>query len=392
MKKLKPILLALLVLAVPVFIFAGVAGASGFKSGNNVVVNKDEVIDHTLFAAGNNVQINGTIKGDVFCAGRNITINATVEGDVICAGMTVDISGTVYGNVRAAGQVVTLSGSVNGNASLAGSIVKTTDTSVIGRDIQAAGGTITLYGKSGRDADLAGSSITVDGLIGRDTQAATNDLSLSSNAKINGSLTYYSNHQLSTANGAHVSGATTRKDPPTRKDTAEENNYIGDFVYSFLSLLLLAYVLLALFPSKLKDLTDLSLSRPGMTVLIGLATCIGAPSVILISLFTVIGAPLALVMLFAWIIVLIISGVLGSYYIGRLTLGRKPRHPFISMLVGVLIISVLGVIPIVNIITIILLALFGSGMVMRELFNKAPKPRYEPVAQAVKHSTKKEAK
>lgn len=390
MKKLIPILLALLVLAVPVFVFAGVAGAAGFKSGNNIVVTKGETVDHTLFAAGNNVQIDGTVKGDIFCAGRNITINATVEGDVICAGMNVDISGTVYGDVRAAGQVVTLSGAVNGNASLAGSMVKTTDTSTIGRDLQAAGSTVTLYGKNGRDADVAGSSITVDSQVGRDLQVASDDLSLSSGAKVAGNLTYYSHNQLSKANGADVKGTTTRKEPPARKNTVQRN-YVGDFVYSLLALLVLAYALLALFPSKLKNLTDLALSRPGMTLLIGLAACIGAPSVIIISLLTIIGAPLALVILMAWIIVLIISGVLGSYYVGRLVLGRKPQHPFITMLVGVLIVSVLGAIPIVNVITMILIALFGSGMVVRELFNKSPKPRYEPVAMTTKHTTKKAA-
>lgn len=390
MKKLKPIVLALLVLAVPVFIFTGVAGAAGFKSGDNVVVTKGETVDHTLFAAGNNVQIDGIVKGDIFCAGRNITINATVEGDVICAGMNVDISGTVYGDVRAAGQVVTLSGAVNGNASLAGSMVKTTDTSTVGRDMQIAGSTVTLYGKNGRDADVAGSSITVDSQVGRDLLASSDDLSLSGDAKVAGSLTYYSHNQVHQASGADVKGTTTRKDPPVRKNDMNRN-YVGDFIYSFLSLLLLAYVLLALFPSKLKNLTDLSLSRPGMTLLIGLATCIGAPSVILISLLTIIGAPVALVILMAWIIVLMLSGVLGSYYVGRLTLGRKPQHPFLTMLVGVLIVSVLCVIPIVNIITMILLALFGSGMVMRELFNKSPKPRYEPVTMTTKHSTKKVA-
>jgi cytoskeletal protein CcmA (bactofilin family) len=387
MKKIKIILLALAVLAVPLFVFTSGVQAGSFHSGDNVVIKKGETIDHTVFVAGNNVEVNGTIKGDLFCAGQNITINAVVEGDVLCAGMNVDISGTVMGDVRAAGQVVTLSAKVNHNASLAGNMVKTESGSKV-NDLQAAGNSTILNGTTMRDADVAGSSVTINGMIGRDVQATTDNLRLDAGANVAGNVTYYSHNQLQTADASHVSGKTARKDPPQR-ETERQTNPVPGVILSFFMSLTLAFVLLAVFPRKLKVLSDLALTKPGTTVLIGLAACIGVPIVILLSFITVVGALLGIVLLLGWIVVLLLSGVLTSYYAGRLVLMRSPQHPFTAMLVGVLLISVLMLIPIVNIVTMIAVILFGSGMIVRELFAKTTKPSYERPNHPVKKAAHK---
>ena len=327
MKRVKILAIILLILAVPVFVLVGTSYAGSFHTGDTVTVKKGETIDHTIFAAGNNIEIDGTVKGDVFCAGQNITINGTVEGDILCAGMNVDISGTVLGDVRAAGQVVTLSAAVNNNASLAGSSIKTTDTSTVGRDLQVAGNTLTLGGMVGRDADIAGSTIAVNGKIGRDVQAMTDNLQVNADATIKGNVTYYSHNQLAQDSSAHISGMVARKDPPARSDRQATSTVPG-IIFSFLALLTLAYALLALLPQKLKTLTDLALTKPGTTILIGLAACIGVPVLILISFLTVIGVYVGILLLLAWIIVMLLSGALTSYYVGRLVLMRSSWHPF----------------------------------------------------------------
>lgn len=386
MKKIKIILFALAMLVVPLFVFASGVQAGSFHGGDNVVIKKGETIDHTTFVAGNNVEVNGTIKGDLFCAGQNITVNAVVEGDVICAGMNVDIGGTVMGDVRAAGQVVTLSAKVNHNASLAGNMVKTESGSKVS-DLQAAGNSTVLNGTVERDADVAGSTVTINGMVGRDIQATTDGLRLDSGAKVSGSITYYSHNQLETTSGAQVAGKTTRKDPPKQESTREVNPVPGA-IFSFFALLTVAFAFLALFPRKLKVLTDLALTKPGTTVLIGLAACVGVPLVILASFVTVIGAYLGVILLLAWIVVMMLSGILASYYTGRLLFMRTPQHPFVAMLAGVIVLSVLMLIPIVNFATIIASMLFGSGMVMRELFAKTAKPTYERPTHPTKKSTK----
>jgi hypothetical protein len=382
MGKIKIILFALLIVAVPLFAFASTSYAGSFHSGDNVTINKNEVVDHTLFIAGNNVEVDGTVKGDVFCAGQNVTINATVEGDVICAGMNINIGGTVAGNVRAAGQVVTLSATVGHNASLAGNTVTTESNSNVNSDLQAVGNTLTLNGTTSRDVDIAGKMVAIDGFIGRDLQTTTDNLQLSSNSKVGGSLTYYSHNQLQRSDGSVVNGTVTQKQPQAQE--TQPMNPIPIMILSFITLLVLAFALLALFPRQLRQLTDMALTSPGTTALVGLAACVAVPIVVIASLITVIGAFFGIILLFIWIIVMMLSSVFASYYAGRLVFMRSSQHPFIIMLAGVVIVSALIMIPVINILTVIAIALFGSGMVVRQLFSHASAPRYESVTHPTK--------
>lgn len=379
MRKLKFILLTLVAVAVPALALSQTTYAGSFQSGDNVSTKKNEVIDHTLFIAGNNVEVNGVVKGDVFCAGRNITVNATVDGDVICAGMNVEINGTVMGDVRAAGQVVTLGAKVSHNASLAGSSIRVDKGAVISGDLQTGGETTTINGTVARDIDAAGSMIAINSTVGRDVQATTENLQLGSGAKVAGSVTYYSHDTLDRSSGATISGKTIRHEPQTDRSERTTNPLSG-ILFSFFALLVLALAMLAVFPRKLRELTDLALTKPGMTVLIGLAACIGVPAVILVSFMTIIGVYLGVVLLLGWIVVMLMSGVLASYYVGRLALARTTHHPFMAMIAGVIIFSALLIIPIVNVITLIAAALFGSGMVIRELFEKNSAPKYETLS------------
>ena len=166
-------------------------------------------------------------------------------------------------------------------------------------------------------------------------------------------------------------------------------NPLPGIVFSFFALLVFALVVLAIFPRKLKELSDLALTKPGMTILIGLAACIAAPAIILVSFMTIIGVYLGVALLIAWILVMIMSGVLASYYLGRLVLAKTSHHPFIAMLTGVVVLSALLIIPIVNIITVILTGLFGSGMIVRNLFEKNTAPKYEKLSHPKRKAAQK---
>lgn len=386
MKRGLLLLLAFALGAVPVILLSKTTYASNFRSGTNVVVQRNETVDHTLFAIGSNVEIDGTVNGDVFCAGQNITIDATVNGDVLCAGMNIQVSGKVSGSVRVAGQAVTVSASVGHNASLIGNVVHTDSDSAITSDLQAVGNDVTLNGSVGRDADIAGSTVAIDGTIGRDTQVSTNSLGLQSNAVIRGSLTYYSNDDLTRDSGAQVMGTVTKKQPQQRPHVRQTNQVLN-IALSFFMLLALGFVLVALFPRHLNSLTDLGLRNPFMTLAIGLAACIGIPILAIVSFLTVIGAFVGVVLLFGWIVVMILSFVFTSYYAGRLVLIRISAHPFVVMLIGVVVLSILLLIPIIDILTYIATALLGGGMVIRYLFKTMPKPSYEAVRHP-KHASK----
>lgn len=391
MKKITLILGALLVMVVPFFVFAPGVRAGDFRSGDNAVVGSKEVVDHSLFISGNNVEVNGEIHGDVFCAGQNVTVNAKVSGDVLCAGMNVWVGGTVDGDVRLAGQLVSLSAHVAHNASLAGSMVSIEPDSVIGGDVQAAGSNLTMKGEVERDVEAAGNTVTLNSMVGRDVQVTSDNILLGGGTKITGNVTYYSHNKLRQATGALVNGTLTQKEPEQHQNRTD-NPFAAAFagrIMFFLMFIVLTMVVAALFPRMVHSVSDNAVTKLGMTLLIGLAACIGVPILIIISLFTIIGALLGLVLLLFWIVVMLLAGVFTSYYVGRLVFMRAPQHPLLMMFVGSLIIVILMFIPIINILTWIAMMLLGSGMAVRELFTRAPKPAYEQaIAEPAKASKK----
>jgi cytoskeletal protein CcmA (bactofilin family) len=132
MNHLKLITIGIGVAVLSLAALTGIAGAQNFKSGDNVTVMSNEIVDSMLFAGGKNINIAGTVNGDVYCAGQTIAITGTINGDVFCAGQTITVSGTVNGSVRLAGQIVTLSGVIDDSATIGAQDLTIHNTSIIG--------------------------------------------------------------------------------------------------------------------------------------------------------------------------------------------------------------------------------------------------------------------
>jgi hypothetical protein len=73
------------------------------RSGDQVVIGSDEVIDDDLYVTANEVVVEGIIRGDLIAFGSSITVDGTVEADLIAAGQSVQIGGTVNDDARIAG-------------------------------------------------------------------------------------------------------------------------------------------------------------------------------------------------------------------------------------------------------------------------------------------------
>ncbi|MBI3944220.1 MAG: hypothetical protein HY326_14475, partial [Chloroflexi bacterium] len=152
-----------LVLIVGFLVVAPAWAATG-RSGGDVVIGTDEVIDDDLYVSGQTVTINGTVKGDVIAMGGTIMINGTVQGDVIAVGQTIVINGPVGQHARIAGQVLVL-----------GANARVTDA------VTAAGFSLEMQSGSQAQKDLiyVGYQGLVAGTIGRDLKGSMAALELS---------------------------------------------------------------------------------------------------------------------------------------------------------------------------------------------------------------------
>lgn len=385
MRKYKILVSATLLLALSFVGYVGLANAHDFRSGTNVVVEGSEKIDHTLFAAGNSVNVSSEVFGDVFCAGQTVTISGTVHGDVICAGQTVTVSGTVDGDVRLAGQSITVGGKVAGNATIAGQSFTLSSTASIGGDVTLGSADGNLSGTIGRDIAAGGGNLVIANAVGRDIKGNIENLRLSSGARVQGNIDFTSSKDLEKANGAIVAGKVTRTE--ASKEESKGGFEIKWFIYCLLALLTAAMALTLLFPRMLHNVTSRAFPRPWKALFTGFVASLAVPVFLIVIAITVVGLPLAIMGGLVWLAVAMLSGPIFGYYLGRIIL-KKSRQPLLIMLVGASALVLLYFIPIIGLIALLIAFWGGAGMLLLELFHRTPRPVYA-IADPAPTATKK---
>lgn len=364
------------------FAWGGVARALSIHSGDNVVVRQTEKINHTVFAGGNNVDINAEIYGDVFCAGQTVTVSGTVHGDVICAGQTVTVSGKVDGDVRLAGQNVVVNANVGGNATIAGQTFMLDSNASIAGDTSVGSSTALFNGSIGRDLLLGSQSANLNNIVGRDIKAGVTDLELGKTAKVKGNISYTSDNQLVKQDGAEINGTVTQEKP--KKDTgAKRISLFGFSVFWFLflipSLLLVSIVLAFLFPEFLLATTDRGLKSFWKPLLTGFLAFCAAPIVFVLLMVSMIGIPLGLIALLAWLVIISLSGPVSGLYLGR-RLFASIKHPVLSTVFGGLLLLVLYYIPVIGFFALLWAGCFGSGMILQQVFHRTTNSKTKTAA------------
>lgn len=349
-----------------------------YISGMDATVAHGETLDKSLYASGRNIDIAGTVNGDVYCAGQTVDISGTVNGDVLCLAQTIHISGTVNGSVRAAAQSLSVSGTVTHTATVAGQTVGIESGGKVGSDITVAAQDFTLDGTAGRDLLAAGQNTTIEGTVGRDVQSATASLSLGSASVVGGSITYTSEQALSRADGAKVSGRIIHNQPPRHERPAGLALLFAGFLFKLYlaaAFLLLSLVLVLIFPRLFERATDVTLERPLLTLVTGFVASIVVPILIFLLLASVIAIPLAILILFAWLVVEILAIPVAGYFLGRLLLTGRTQNVVLYMLLGVVILLILFLIPLLGFFVLLLSLWFGAGTILLQV-RRLPKPDY----------------
>lgn len=378
MNKLKLFIGAILLLSATTFAWTQLASAHSFRSGSNVAVGQGEKVDHTLFVAGQTVDISSEVFGDVFCAGQTVTVSGTVHGDVICAGQTVTITGKVDGDVRLVGQTVTLGAEVAGNATIGGQTFNLESRGKIAGDATIGSEKAVFNGPVGRDLAVGGSNATISSTVGRDIKGSLENLSLASGARVQGNIDFTSSNDISKAEGSVIGGKVTRTDAPKEDQSKRGAVFgfsLGWFIYCFLALLITAMALALLFPRMLHTVSGKAMPRPWKALLTGFLASISVPVILIILAITVVGLPLAFIVGLSWLIILMLSGPLFGYYLGRQIL-RDSRQPLLIMLVGASLLIVSYFIPVIGFLAVLAAIWIGAGMALLAIFDKTPRPAY----------------
>jgi cytoskeletal protein CcmA (bactofilin family) len=374
MNKRSIIAAALVLLALPMLAWAGLAHAQRFDSS----VDEGETVNSSLYSTGQTVDINGTVNGDVFCAGQTVQINATVNGDVMCAAQTINIRGEVNGDVRLAAQTVTVDASIERNMTVAAQTLSFDADATVGRDATLYGQQANLKGSIGRDVLAHTNETILNGTVGRNVDTTSRTVEVRENAQIEGNLTYTSNNEANIADGAQIAGEVTRETPD--EQAADDGNVWGvnlwAYLYFALFALLFALLVSLLFPQAVRKTGDIARSSFGKSLLVGFLAMFAIPIVMFALGVTFIGLPLMLLLLLLWILLMAASGPVVGYFLGKL-LFKNMSHVVAITLIGVVLLFVLYFLPYIGFLIALLAYWIGSGAILIALKRHLPKPNYK---------------
>jgi len=370
----KKVLIPLVLVVFLAFVgFPLASGALVTKSGQSISVN--ETVDGNFFAAGNMVTIAGTVNGDVFAVGNNITISGTVNGDVFAAGSSIDISGNVNGNVRVVGSTISVRGTVERNLMAAGANLLISPTATIGRHLTFSGASLVLDAPVGGQIDAQAENISLNSSVGGDAAfelGGKGKLTLLSKASLEKDLFYRSLKEAEFKDGAQVFGETTYT--PWVK-AVKKAKVAGIFATSFLigklinlvSLFILGLIMILLVPKPMKQFNEFAKKNFWACLGLGLVFLIITPVIAVILMFTIIGIPLAFITLAVYGIALYFTKALAALAFGKLITDwlKWKIHLWVSLLVGLVVLSLIMLVPIIGWLVGFVIFLWALGAWMK---------------------------
>ncbi len=269
-------------LVVLVLVFTQPASAFDGRSGENIVIDTDEVIDDDLYITAATFVLDGTVNGDLIAIGQTLTINGEVDGDVLAAGQTVVVNGTVTGAIRMAGSILLVGeqASIGGDIIAAGYSLELRDGSGIGQDLLFAGSQLLLAGEVARHAHVSANAFELRSTVGGDVNAGVGEagagvagplptlfmppssvsaptvepgLTIAESARIEGDLSYTQSSELAIPAGV-VAGQVTRRESASAAAVPQETT--GQRILTWglnalrasITLILIGLFLLWLFP------------------------------------------------------------------------------------------------------------------------------------------------
>ncbi len=303
------------------------------------------------FVAGEIQLLDKPVEGDLMVAAKELKIVTDISGDAYIAGGEVEIDGTVGGNLIVAGGEVKVLGKVAKNLIMAGGKVEVGELAEIGGYTLTGGQEISLLGKFMGPVKLGAKSLVVGqkAIINGKLEADVTKSEISSDSKIIGEKNIRI-HEV--------------KNPEIEKNQFKKIGYVGKLI-SFLSKLLVLLVLVKFFGKKINQIN--TKNSFWANIGLGLMLLIMTPFAMLILAVTIIGIPLSLILLAIYLLSLYLSTMITSVVVGKYIFVKNKfqENIYLQSIVGLLIISLLKLIPVVGGLTQLIVILFGVGIIFR---------------------------
>lgn len=346
------------------------------RTGDDVTIGAGEVVDDDLIVFAQEINIQGTVRGDIIAFGQNVNIGGIVNGTVFTGASDIKISTKRVNSVWAAGGTVDICGMVDHNVMTAGGNLDLCEGARIGKELHAYGGRLDLRGAVAGMTKGGIGTFTMSGSSGG-VQLEAKTVTLHPSARVFGDFVVESEKEPEIAEGAVITGE-TRFEMPEKVEEAEEVGSalikaIAFFValvriVIFITKVIVGIVLIALLYGFMRRIMDTLIKKPWPSLGWGFLGLIVIPVAVVILFVIMIGFPFAILGLYIYSIITYLASIVVGLVIGekiiRLFKKKGAISPYLSFLVGIVILFVVSLIPILNVIVTLLVMLFGAGALL----------------------------
>ena len=362
--------------------------ASVARAETDITLDQNAVHQGFFAKAGDRIDLNGVVNGDVWVAGSDINIAGPIDGNLYVAGDKIRITGPVTGSIHVVGSDITINSKISGSMYLAGSKIYIDDATQIGRSAGIAGSSLRIAGAYSDQIYLAGSNIVFSGQANRNLRMAGGQIKLTETAKVAGSVRYDSETEAVIANDKLIAGQVIHDPARPKSNGTEWRQRLWDAFLGYITNIATAALMLAFVGAQLTDRAQTFRRLPIQSVVRGLGFLFLMPFLIIVALVSVIGIPAGVLGLLAYIGAFLLAPIAISFVLGvQLTktpvkqvekMGYGQKLQMIAL--GLLVVSILSLIPIFGGLMSFFLYLAGIGVLVADIRAPARPAKMAPKA------------
>ena len=370
------VLMALLFVA-----FSVQAQAGLFRSGESVTIDRDQEMQENLTAVGESVHMYGIVHGDLISACDILSVDGYVDGQLLAVARTVNIHGGFGGDAlifaqeitvsnggfedfRGAGQKILIDVPILGDVLAAGQYVTLGTASSVAGDVVIAGQFLTVDSEVNGKLLAAGESIRIGAVMHGNAVVYTDDLTFSGNGRIEGNLTvHYTEHQPDIPDDAVIGKVDF---------VQEEQGSCGSCgwmkVLYILATIVTGLLLLLMFRRSENPDLEWAFSHPFPSLGFGFLTFAILPVAIIVGAVLVVTAPISIMLALVYGPLLYIGWIFGCWLAGEAVLRslmKKVPSRYLSLPLGIVLISLIAMIPYAGGIIGFIVLLNGLGMLTK---------------------------
>lgn len=331
-----------------VFFIPGAVFAASVHLGDYFLKGAEQVADD-VYVFGRSATFAGNVDGDVVAASESIFSQSDILGDVLFLGEDVRFGGSVE-DARIVGAVVTVDGTVLDDAVIIGSRIIIEKGAKIEGSLYAVGGSVDVRGAITGNAKIISEKAVVSGTIAGDLEQ-WGDISFSEPAAIGGDFIRHSRSRAGPRNVA-ITGKIIESTVP--EGLTLSRAFLGGFFsLKVLMLLALGFALFFIARERTENVLVETLSEFWLRMLRGLIIIVVLPVIIALLISSVVGLPIAMLLIALFVAMLLLSWALAGIIVGawiEQLIFRRSSLPltYRPVLLGILVISVISLIPYVG--------------------------------------------